>query len=153
MKWCSLGFLAGRWQDLQIVNCVLSFRAKQTTMNNTDLAPRPHFHPPKQQLRGIKQSRAHAFVCHARYFSLIFAKHALRIPCQYTAPTMWFTAEGRNACGRGARKEGWQRRSFTNSRLRINVVVQYATPWRKTQITRRYCHLNLRNKTMHNKYY
>lgn len=106
MKWCSLGFLAGRWQDLQIVNCVLSFRAKQTTMNNTDLAPRPHFHPPKQQLRGIKQSRAHAFVCHARYFSLIFAKHALRIPCQYTAPTMmWFNAGGgRRVVERG--KEG-----------------------------------------------
>lgn len=33
VKWCCLIF-GGRWQDIQICSCVLSFGAKQTTMNN-----------------------------------------------------------------------------------------------------------------------
>lgn len=42
----------------------------------------------------------------------------------------WFVSmrgEGRRVVEKGARKEGWQGGSFRRSRMRFNVVVQYAT--------------------------
>lgn len=84
----------------------------------------------EQQIK--EETQRQGFICSATmglFFFFFFLSTSFpfwRVHCgswQPTAPSMvWF-----NAGGREARKEGWQRGSFSRSRMRFNVMAQYVT--------------------------